>query len=105
MRMHIFSKFIFICTTFSLSIVGQALAGGEDTHVGQAVSEGFQASGHASASAAHSIIASGQVTSAAAVVPFAIGGAVLGSAGAASGLPLRRLSGSRLHWQGHEDRP
>lgn len=53
-------------------------------HAGQAVQESAQASGHASASAAHSIVASGQVTSAASAVPLSVGGAVLGSAGAVS---------------------
>jgi hypothetical protein len=36
------------------------------------------------ASAAHAIVASGQVTSAASSVPLSVGGAVLGSAGAVS---------------------
>lgn len=62
---------------------GQVLAG-QDTHSGQAIKESAQASGHASASAAHSIVASGQVTSAASAVPLSVGGAVLGSAGAVS---------------------
>lgn len=57
---------------------------GDNTHAGQAVQESVQASGNASASAAHSIVASGQVTSAASAVPLSIGGAVLGSTGAVS---------------------
>lgn len=57
---------------------------GEDTHSGQALKNSAQASGHASASAAHGIAASGQVTSAAIAVPLSVGGAVLGSAGAVS---------------------
>ena len=53
---------------------------GDNTHAEQAVQKSIQAS----ASAAHSIAASGQVTSAASAVPLSIGGAVLGSAGAVS---------------------
>jgi hypothetical protein len=84
MRMQLFSKLILISSLFSFGIIGHAFAGSEDTHAGQAVNNGVQASGHASASAAHSIIASGQVVSAAAVVPLSIGGAVLVSGGIAS---------------------
>ena len=71
------SMFLFFITT------GSAVAG-DNTYSGQAIKEGVQASGHASASAANSIAASGQVTSAAMAVPLSVGGAVLGSAGAAS---------------------
>lgn len=66
-----------------LMTAGPLLAG-DNTYSGQAAHEAAQASGNASASAAHSIIASGQATSAASAVPLAVGGAVLGSAGAAS---------------------
>ncbi len=55
-----------------------ALAG--DTHLGKAVEEASQAGSHASKSAGHSVVASGQITSAASAVPLAIGG----SAGAVS---------------------
>ncbi|MBU0943779.1 MAG: hypothetical protein KKE53_04925 [Proteobacteria bacterium] len=51
-----------------------------DTHSGRAVEELSKAGSHASASAAHGIVASGQVTSAASAVPLAISG----SAGAVS---------------------
>ena len=54
--------------------------GGADTHSGQAVEEASKAGSHASAGSAHSIVGSGQVTSAASAVPLAIGG----SAGAVS---------------------
>lgn len=73
--------------SFTLALIlsngGYAFAG-ENTHSGQAVKNSAQASGHASASAAHTIAASGQVTSAAIAVPLSIGGAALGSAGAVS---------------------
>lgn len=46
----------------------------------KSINESGQASGHASASAGHGIVASGQVTSAVVAVPLAIGGAVLGAA-------------------------
>jgi len=74
----------------SLLVVGLAPALAQnDTHAGRAVKEAVQASGHASASAAHSIVASGQVTSAVVAVPLSVGGAVLGSAGAASAAAAR----------------
>jgi len=43
-----------------------------DTHSGQSVTNGVKSGSHASASAAHSILASGQVSSAVMAVPFAI---------------------------------
>lgn len=52
----------------------------QDTHIGKAADEGMKASGHASKSAAHSIVGSGQVTSAASAAPLLI----LGASGAAS---------------------
>ena len=55
-----------------------------DTHAGRAVTYSGQASVAASGSAAHSIAASGQVTSAASAIPLAISGVVLGSTGAVS---------------------
>ena len=54
-----------------------------------ALRESAQASGHASASAAHSIAASGRATLGLSAVPLAIGGAVLGSAGSASAAAAR----------------
>jgi len=51
-----------------------------DTHSGQAVEDASKAGSHASASAAHGVVASGQVTSAASAVPLAVSG----SAGAVS---------------------
>jgi hypothetical protein len=67
-----------------LFTTGGPVFAGDNTHAEQAVQESAQASGNASASAAHSIVASGQVTSAASAVPLSVGGAVLGSAGAVS---------------------
>jgi len=52
-----------------------------DTHSGQAVEDSVKASTNASGSAAHSVAASGQVTSAASAAPLMMSGAV----GAASG--------------------
>lgn len=71
------------CLSLSFLVMGNTVAG-DNTYSGQAIKEGVQSSGHASASAANSIAASGQVTSAAIAVPLSAGGAVLGSAGAAS---------------------
>jgi hypothetical protein len=73
------------CTLSLILVSASQITAGEDTHSGQAVRESVQTSGHASASAAHSIVASGQATSAVAAVPLSIGGAVLGSAGTVSG--------------------
>lgn len=68
-----------ICTLFCASAWSQPAA-----QAGQAVKHGAQASGNASASAAHSIVASGQVTSAAVAVPLMASGAVTGSVAGAS---------------------
>ena len=51
---------------------------------GGALRESAQASGHASASAAHSIAASDRATLGLSAVPLSIGGVVLGSAGSAA---------------------
>lgn len=56
----------------------------ETTHLGAAISEALQASGHASASAVHSIAASGQVTFAASAVPLALVGSALLTVGTTS---------------------
>ena len=56
----------------------------DKTHSGQAVNNSAKASGHASGSAAHSIAASGQVTSAVLAVPLSMGGAALVTSGAVS---------------------
>ena len=74
---------IFLTYIVMVATNGSAIAG-DETHAGRAVKESMQASGHASVSAAHSIAATGQVTSAALAVPLSVGGAVLGSAGAVS---------------------
>jgi hypothetical protein len=68
---------------FAAATIGSAFAD-DNTHAGHAVTEAVQASGHASASAAHSIAASGQVTSAVSALPLSVGGVALGSAGAVS---------------------
>lgn len=67
-----------IASMFAMILSVNSFAG--DTHSGQAVEEASKAGSHASASAAHGIVASGQVTSAASAVPLAIAG----SAGAVS---------------------
>jgi hypothetical protein len=73
-------------TTAALLLIAatSALAQGT-THGAQAVNDAGQASGHASASAAHSIVASGQVTSAMLAAPLMSGAVVAGSVGNASG--------------------
>ncbi|MBL4775104.1 MAG: hypothetical protein JKY87_03500 [Mariprofundus sp.] len=69
----------------TLAISGNSFAG--DTHSGHAVKQAGKAGSHGSASAAHSIAGSGQVTSAASAVPLAIAGSVGEvSAGIAKGL-------------------
>ena len=61
-----------------LVTTGGTLFAGDNTNSGQAVQVSAQAS------AAHSVVASGQMTSAASSVPLSAGGVVLGSAGAVS---------------------
>jgi hypothetical protein len=82
---------VWLTSALILTSAGQ-ISAGEDTHSGQAVRESAQTSGHASASAAHSIVASGQTTSAVAAVPLSAGGAVLGSVGAVSADAARSLT-------------
>lgn len=74
---------VFLFGSLTLALATPTLA--QDTsQAGQAVTNGLQASGHASASAAHSIAASGQLTSAAIAIPLMSAGAVAGSVGTAS---------------------
>jgi hypothetical protein len=63
---------------------GLVLAQTAADNAAQAVDNGVKGSGHASASAAHSIAASGQVTSGMLAVPLLASGVVAGSAGGAS---------------------
>lgn len=74
------------CVTFGfvvfLTSVGVSAQSGNNAS--QAVDESGKASPHLSKGAGYSIVASGQVTSAAVAVPLSIGGAVLGSAAALS---------------------
>ncbi|MDR3368014.1 hypothetical protein [Rhodoferax sp.] len=80
--MHSFKQ-VFLFGSLAWVAATGALA--QDTsQAGQAVTNALQASGHASASAAHSIAASGQLTSAAIAIPLMSAGAVAGSVGAAS---------------------
>jgi hypothetical protein len=74
---------ISLATIVLFAAIGSAFAENE-THAGRAVKESLQTSGHASGSAAHSIAASGQVTSGVLAVPLSVGGAVLSTAGAVS---------------------
>jgi hypothetical protein len=80
--MSLIQGLLALCS-LSAALVLPALAQ-DTTHAGQAVENGVAASGHTSASAAHSIAASGQLTSGALAVPFLASGAVMGSAGAGS---------------------
>lgn len=76
------SKILFLASLAFLA-VNVAIAD-DNTHLGRAITDSGQASAATSGSAAHSIAASGQVTSAAVAVPLSVGGAVLGSAGVVS---------------------
>ena len=69
---------------FLFALASSATYAKEDTHAGRSITYSGQAGTAASGSAAHSIAASGQVTSAASAIPLSVGGAVLGSAGAVS---------------------
>jgi hypothetical protein len=71
-------KVLAISSVFIMVLSVNLFAG--DTHSGQAVKEAAKAGSHASASAAHSIAGSGQVTSAVSAVPLS----VVGSVGAVS---------------------
>lgn len=73
-------KIIKLTIASAATMILSVNAYGADTHSGQALEEGSKAGTHASTSAAHAIVGSGQVTSAASAVPLAIGG----SAGAVS---------------------
>jgi hypothetical protein len=82
MRQLILFSLITLLTIFNSPVFADN--SNNDTHAGRAITYSGQASVAASGSAAHSIAASGQVTSAASAMPLAIGGAVLGSGGAVS---------------------
>ena len=69
-------------SVFIIALASSAVYAEDDTHAGRAITYSGQASVATSGSAAHSIAASGQVTSAASAMPLSIGGAALGSAGA-----------------------
>ena len=74
-----------LATAFALTVSATSVFAADDnTHAGRALNLSGQASAATSGSAAHSIAASGQVTSAAIAVPLAIGGSALTSAGKAS---------------------
>lgn len=80
--MNFFSKIL--STGVILAAIAPAAFAQASVQAKQAVNSGIQASGYASASAAHGIIASGQVTSAAAAIPLMAAGAVVGAVGNAS---------------------
>lgn len=67
------NKLVIAASIFTMFISTNSFAGG--THSGKAIEEAGKASSHATGSAAHGVIASGQTTSAAAAVPLAIAGA------------------------------
>ncbi len=64
---------MFLLFFFQVIIIPNGFAG--DSHSGQAISQAFRASGHASKSFGHSIVGSGQAVSAVAAVPFLAVGA------------------------------
>lgn len=73
---------VFCCC--ALGLESGFAASGENTHADQAVRESGAASVHASGSATHALVASGQVTSAVSSVPLAVSGAALSQAGGVS---------------------
>ena len=77
------------------SLLGTTVYAAESTHAEEAVKKSAQASGNASASAAHSIAASGQVTSAAIAVPLKAVGAV-GAASAQAGDGLSKAASAPI---------
>lgn len=80
--MHALNRHHLLAIVLSASAVN--VLAQDATHAGEALKNAAMSSGHASASAAHSVAASGQVTSGVLAVPLLSGGAVLGSAGAVS---------------------
>lgn len=77
-------RFLKILASVCTALVAFNVMADDTSTSGRAVNEGSQASGHASGSAAYSIVASGQATSAVMAVPLAIGGSAVESAGATS---------------------
>ncbi|WP_300463825.1 hypothetical protein [Desulfobacula sp.] len=67
-------KILIISGVLVLAINGIAFSG--DTHSGKAIEQAGKAGSHGSASAAHAIVGSGQVTSAASAVPLSVAGSV-----------------------------
>ncbi len=71
-----------------LAVIGLVLGGGLGAQpaqqIKQAANQGVLASGHASASAGHGLMASGQLTSAVVALPLAATGVVLGTVAGAS---------------------
>jgi hypothetical protein len=74
---------IFLAAAIAGGVAGAASA--DDTLSGAAVRDSVQASGHASASAAHAIAASGRATLGLSAVPLSVGASVATTAGAISG--------------------
>jgi hypothetical protein len=70
--------------TLSITLICGAAFAEDDTHAGRAVTYSSKASTNASGSTAHSIAASGQVTSAASAIPLSVVGVAAGSTGAVS---------------------
>ena len=58
-----------------ITVILSVNANAGDTHSGRAVKEAGKTSSHASASTAHAVVGSGQVTSAALTVPLFVSGA------------------------------
>jgi nitrogen fixation protein FixH len=74
---------IFLAVVIASGVAGAASA--DETLSGAVVRDSVQASGHASASAAHAIAASGRATLGLSAVPLSIGASVATTAGAISG--------------------
>lgn len=84
------TKFIVVCSLF-----GSTVYAAESTHAEEAVKKSAQASGNASASAAHSIAATGQVTSAASAIPLKAVGSV-GAVSAKAGESLSNVANAPI---------
>lgn len=89
MLMKYILKIGLVCILFGSTVYA------DNTHAEEAVKKSAQASGNASASAAHSIAASGQVTSAALAVPLTVVGSV-GAVSAKTGDALSKAASAPI---------
>lgn len=84
------TKVVIVCFLLNLTVLAA-----DSTHAEEAVKKSAQASGNASASAAHSIAATGQITSAASAIPLKVVGSV-GAVSAKAGESLSNIANAPI---------